>query len=313
MGKSSPILYIVGPTAAGKTSYAEHLATLIPAEIINMDIGQLYRPLSIGTAKPVLASYTVPHHLFDIFDTPQSLTVVAYAHMLQAIIPHVHERGNYAMVVGGSAFYLTSLFFPLQRQSMETSAHRATEDDAMASTLWDQLNMIDPERARAIAPADVYRLKRALALWHATGKPPSLYKPHFAPLFANTHIILVTRDRDDLYQRINSRIQSMLQAGWLDEIERIKGTEWELFVREKNIIGYPELLDYVHGIDRRPLQEIVAVISQKTRQYAKRQIIFFRRLQRLLAQEQYPGSTVLNLTHDDPQRYNENLMKHILG
>ena len=311
MGKSSPVLYIVGPTAAGKTSYAEHLATLIPAEIINMDIGQLYVPLSIGTAKPLLASYTVPHHLFDIFDTPQSLTVVTYAQMLQTIVPRVHERGNYAMVVGGSAFYLTSLFFP--PQSAGNSVNMVTTDYAMTSTLWDQLNMIDPERAHAISPTDVYRLKRALALWHATGKLPSRSKPQFAPLFADTHIIFITRDRDDLYQRINGRIQNMLKAGWLDEIESIKGTEWERFVREKNIIGYPELLDYVHGIDRRPLHEIVEVIAQKTRQYAKRQIIFFRRLQRLLAQEQYRNSTVLNLTHDDPQRYNENLMKHILG
>lgn len=311
MEKSSPVLYIVGPTAAGKTSYAEHLATLIPAEIINMDIGQLYRPLSIGTAKPLLASYTVPHHLFDIFEQPQSLTVVAYAKMLQAIVPRVHERGNCAMVVGGSAFYLTSLFFP--PQSTGTPGNMVTQDYEMTSTLWDQLNMIDPERACAIAPTDVYRLKRALALWHATGKPPSMYKPQFSPLFADTHIILVIRDRDDLYQRINSRVQSMLHAGWLDEIESIKGTEWELFVREKNIIGYPELLDYVHGIDHRPLSEIIEVISQKTRQYAKRQVIFFRRLQRLLAQEQYLNSTVLNLTHDDPQRYNENLIKHILG
>jgi len=309
MGNSSPVIYIAGPTAVGKTSLAEDLATCIPAEIINMDIGQFYQPLSIGTAKPLLGSYAMPYHFFDHFNTPQSLTVVAYAHMLQSLVPQVQARGHHAIIVGGSAFYLTSLFFPPQSLGSREGGEIALLDGP--STLWQQLNMIDPERARAIAPTDLYRLKRALTLWYATGRPPSTYKPQFCPLFANSHIILVTRERDDLYQRINSRIQSMIETGWLEEVERIKGTEWESFVREKNLIGYPELLDYVHGLDHRPLEEIIAVISQKTRHYAKRQMTFFRRLQRLLAQEQYFNITVLNLTHDDPQRYSKDLLTRI--
>jgi tRNA dimethylallyltransferase len=303
-------LYVTGATATGKTAFADRLATLIPAEIVNMDIGQCYTPLSIGTAKPMLTATTVPHHLFNIFDTPRSLTVVEYGTMLRATIAAIHARGNHALIVGGSAFYLTSLFFPPQQSPTTKGVEMMIDDDE--PDLWQQLHHIDSQRAADIQPNDTYRLKRALAIWHATGTKPSLCRPRFAPLITPWHIVYCVRDRDDLYARINTRVIEMVTNGWIDEVESIKDSPWEALVRDKHIIGYPELLDYKKGADGRLLQEVIAAIAQKTRHYAKRQITFFRRLQRLLHQEKSEHTIhEFNLTHGDFDLYIKQLLHRL--
>ena len=159
------MLIIYGPTGVGKTDMALAIAASVPAEIINMDMGQFYTPLSIGTAKPDWQNNSVPHHLFDIVDTPINYTVSEYRTLLYKTVEEVTQRGNLPILVGGSGFYLHSLLFPPQVAipDVDIAALYSAGTD-----LWSTLYAIDPKRALSIDKADEYRIKRALSIWHST-------------------------------------------------------------------------------------------------------------------------------------------------
>lgn len=146
--------------------------------------------------------------------------------------------------------------------------------------LWDQLNAVDSERASKIHPHDIYRIKRGLAIWHATGMKPSLQKPKYNPP-ADYLLCSITRDRDELYNRINTRVGQMVDAGWLEEVKSLINTQWHSFIQTKKFIGYPELIDF-HIHNASPKQEVLDVIAKKTRNYAKRQESYWRRLEKKL-------------------------------
>src|SRR5579864_2817558 len=143
------ILILYGPTGVGKTDVALTLAQEIPAEIINMDVGQFYTPLSIGSAKPDWRNSPIPHHLFDILDEPRNYTVQEYYDEVHRIIKEVIKRGNLPILVGGSGFYLRSLFFPPQAQKQSVHIDSLYPSD---TNFWQTLHAIDPERASRINP-----------------------------------------------------------------------------------------------------------------------------------------------------------------
>jgi len=273
---NKPFLIIYGPTGVGKTALTEKLAHQIPAEIINMDIGQLYTPLSIGTAKPEWRTSSIPHHGFDILDKPINYTVTQYRELLQKLLNQVWQRGNLPIVVGGSGFYLKSLFFPPAQAIEISDAHLDQEIS------WQKLHDIDPERAAAIHPHDTYRIQRALAIWYTTGIKPSVYKPVFDPI-GNAIVVCITRDRAQLYKQINERTEVMMREGWIEEAKKLKKTPWESFLHEKHLIGYDDILTYLDS-KQTPTDyaRLIAAIQQKTRQYAKRQMTFWRMLTRSL-------------------------------
>src|SRR5581483_4744359 len=217
-------LIIYGPTAVGKTDIAFKIAKHIPSEIINMDVGQFYTPLSIGTAKPEWKTHSVPHHLFDIVSQPENITVAQYRELLLAKIQEVFNRGRLPIIVGGSGFYLKSILFPPSKMAEQNFTF--DDEENSASNLWDQLNSIDPIRAQQIHRNDVYRIKRALELWRTTGKKPSEQAPKYNPPF-DYSLIFFTRDRKELYERIDSRVLQMLNLGWLEETRKLIGTDWE--------------------------------------------------------------------------------------
>lgn len=296
-----PLIIIYGPTAVGKTECADFLAKQFPIEIINMDVGQLYVPLSIGTAKPDWKNSPIAHHLFDYLDKPVSWSVADYRTKALDIIKEIRARGNTPVLVGGSSFYLKSLLFPpAQPTSLKQSIPPLPEntDDA-----WRLLSHIDPERAKAIHQNDRYRIYRALELWYSTGTKPSHAKPTYNPPEPYL-LIMLNRDRTDLYNRINKRTEQMVQAGLIDEVKPLLGTVWEPFLMEKKLIGYDDTITYLHSGDqtKEAYQQLIQTIAQKTRQYAKRQIIFWRMLENKLQHElkkgiQPEGKVVtLNLT-----------------
>lgn len=290
------MVVIVGPTGVGKTDMANALAQAVSGQIVNLDMGQMYTPCSIGTAKPDWRHEPVPHHLFDILDTPVSMTVAQYHQRLQVIVQDIWSRGSIPIIVGGSTFYASSIFFPLAYDQEKSAAHK----QPVKAGTHAQLMAIDPERAAQIHPNDQYRIDRALALYRERGVKPSAMIPVYNPL-GNYRLIHLTRDRSDLYDRINRRVVSMLDAGWIDEVNRLQGTEWESFLKIKKLIGYDDILHYLStGGDRKAL---IATIAQKTRHYAKRQEIFWRMLDRKLATARaalpdnpMTSSTVINLT-----------------
>lgn len=272
-GKTNKVFFIFGPTASGKTSFAERLALHIPAEIVNMDSMQMYTPLTIGTAKSDWQATSFKQHLFDIINEPRTLTVHAYRALAEQKIKEIQARNRIPIFVGGSGFYLKALLFAVTQASIQLSD---TSDAYMISAqdLWQRLHEIDPERAAHIHPHDEYRLRRALEIWYTTGQKPSLYKPQYAPIAPWT-LIKITCDRKKLYERIDERVCSMLQGGWLEEVKTALAQGWRSFITEKGI-GYAELIDHLQGT--LTLEQATHNIQQKTRNYAKRQETYWRTL-----------------------------------
>jgi len=270
------MIIICGPTGVGKSDFAQMLAQQISGEIVNMDLGQFYTPLSIGTAKPNWRKATVAHHLFDILDTPTNFTVVQYRERLLATCNDLWNRKVQPIVVGGSMFYLKSLFFPPIADTDDVASSVSTE------STWEDLNAIDPERAAALHKHDTYRINRAMEIWRTKGIKPSQYQPTLN-MPCNAIILYVTRNRDDLYARIDKRVIMMMKEGWLDEVRPLCNTQWEAFLHEKKLIGYNELLTYLKAADsEHDFNETIRIIQQRCRHYAKRQETFWRGLQKML-------------------------------
>jgi tRNA dimethylallyltransferase len=219
-------LILYGPTGVGKTDVALSIASLMPSEIINMDVGQFYKPLTVGTAKPDWKHEATPHHLFDIIDNTNNYTVVEYRKQVQFLLNGIRSRGNLPIIVGGSAFYLYSLLFPPITQMISLSSEHNCEDS------WQQLHAIDPQRAQKIDKKDTYRIARALDIWNKTGTVPTSFVPAYSP-FADFILLYIIRDTQDLNKRIYDRVESMLEQGWIEETELLMNTVWHDFIKRK--------------------------------------------------------------------------------
>jgi tRNA dimethylallyltransferase len=317
-------IIITGPTAAGKTDFAMELARHIPSEIINMDMGQMYTPLSIGTAKPEWRSHPIPHHMFDIIDTPSNYTVVEYRKQVLDIMNALWKQKKFPLVVGGSSFYLKSLFFPPDQHVAENVKNNFSQQDEMWShlstpLLWQELFAIDPTRAEKINNNDRYRIERALSLWRMTGKKPSECTLNYMP--PSSYILLyITRDRKELYQRIDARVVEMMRQGWLEEVRSLLETEWCSFIQNKKIIGYNELIHFLTSSDQSALayEAMIAEIQQRSRHYAKRQDTFWRSLcNQLKIHASYhngfkkPIIREVNLSRDSQDEYIKGIVSEI--
>ena len=273
------VILISGPTATGKTNMALELGATLPIEIINADIGSFYTHLNIGTAKPDWKKEIIPHHFFDVIDDNSSWTAPQFREKLQELIDEIWNRGNIPVIVGGSAFYVQSFFYKNHTLELPAQELIASLEEQSSDLLWQQLHSIDPDRAEKIDPNDHYRLVRALAIWYTQGQKPSEFQQIFDPL-APFYFISLTRDRDQLYQMIDERVDVMMELGWLQEVRSLLHDEaWVDFMLKKKMIGYDLLAQYLLGYHaERDLKEIVDLIAQRTRNYAKRQITFLKKL-----------------------------------
>lgn len=278
------VLFIYGPTGVGKTDFALQISKECgwKTEIINMDVGQFYRPLSVGTAKPNSEEQSlVPHHLFDCIDTPVNFTVTEYRSRVMRLVHDITTRGNLPIIAGGSGFYLKSLFFNLEDISQGVAdselSGRLNEENT-----WHLLNDVDPARARAIHPNDQYRIDRALTVWRAHGVLPSAQEARGSVPW-DCSVVFLWRDRPELYDRINQRVEMMMDQGWLSEVAGLQGSAWEEFIAHKKLIGYHELFQFLKG-SQSPYEyrAVVSDIQTKTRHYAKRQLTFWKFLSRSL-------------------------------
>lgn len=285
--KKKYTILVTGATATGKSSFALQLARSISGEIINADIGSFYKPLSIGTAKPHWQEEEIPHHLFDVLDTPERFSIVEFRSKVQSLIQEIWQRENIPIIVGGSAFYIQSFFYRQQEVVGVSTITQELEKSALSTQeLWQELYAIDKKRAQEIYKQDRYRIIRALAIFKATGKPPSRFAPIFDPL-SSYYVIICQRDRELLYKRIDSRVQEMVADGWVDEVKALKHSGWEDFLLHKKVIGYDDLLNMLNN--KQSLNDAVPVIQQKTRNYAKRQVTFLKKLYAQLQKEQLVG------------------------
>ena len=271
------LLIISGPTASGKTELSEKVADIFSSEIINADVGQFYTPFCVGTAKPDWKNKKVPHNLFDIIDVPKDLTVFEYRKLVLDKAKEIWEKKKLPIVVGGSLFYLKSLYFPPQKTHIINNDNNIEKWIKEGKNLWDILNKIDSKRAGELHPNDIYRITRALKIWLETGKKPSEYKPEYDPKF-NSIFIFMFPKKTTLDNRINKRTIEMIKKdGWLKETKNIMGTKWEDFLKNKSLIGYPEIIEWIKkGEKKEEVNNLIQDISCKTRQYAKRQKTFWK-------------------------------------
>jgi len=309
MSHKPSLIFIYGPTGVGKSDYAVALAQSLPIEIVNCDVGQFYTPLSIGSAKPDWKQEPVPHHLFDILNEACDYTVVEYKKALLTTCHDIWKRGKIPVVVGGSGFYLKSLFFPPHEECVTSAEPSADYAHEKTGSLWERLLVANPERAKAIHPHDRYRIERALTMT-ALHRPSALSileyeEPDFSYL-----IFCLTRTRENLYRRINDRTKKMIEGGWIKEVERLE-EPWGAFLKRKKLIGYDVIVKALEQQCEDP-EVLIPVIAQKTRHYAKRQMTFWRMLKKALEPHCKTPDALHEILLDDDTEASFNKVKEVV-
>jgi tRNA dimethylallyltransferase len=291
--------YLSGATAVGKTGVGIALAQRLDAEIISLDSMAIYRGMDIGTAKPPRElRELVPHHLIDIVDPTDEFSVAQYVDTAAAVVADIRNRGKEALFVGGTPLYLKSLLRGLfngppadwkMRQEIEEELQHVGEQ-----ALYDRLAQIDPVAASHIHPHDTRRLIRALEVFRATGEPISHQQLQFddGRPAEECRVFVLRRAREELHERIESRVRSMVTAGLVDEVRGLVASgdptahpasvvpstpvTTALGRTARQAVGYREALSYLAG--EYDHDEMIARITYRTRRFAKRQGTWFRSL-----------------------------------
>lgn len=294
MPQSAPAaLAILGPTASGKTALALALATSLPVEIISLDSALVYRGMDIGTAKPDAAERAaVPHHLIDLISPLENYSAAQFVADCARTVAAVHRRGRLPLIVGGTMMYYHALAQGLNRLPEADAALRAQlqqlKQQQGLAALYSQLKAVDPDTALRLAPGDSQRIERALEVWLLTGRPLShhLAEPaaHTPPLRLHT-VALIPAERSRLHAQIARRFAQMLDQGLPEEVARLQSDYPGLHADMPSMrcVGYRQTWDYLAG--RYDRQELYQRGTAATRQLAKRQLTWLRRL---------PADTVLD-------------------
>jgi len=270
------IFYIVGPTATGKSDLAADVARNLGAEIVSGDAFQIYRGLEILSAKPGADTIAkVPHHLIGTMSIQQDMNAEKFRTMALAALGEICSRGKRAIVVGGSGLYIKALTHGLASLPEADPKLRAKLNALSMDELRSQLLALDPETARKIDMKNRRRLVRALEICLLTGKPVSALVAAGADRgpASTTPVtgVFVFRNRDELYERINQRVEAMFEGGVIEEV-RAAGAMSET---ASKMIGLKEIRELLAG--KMSMSQCAAAIQQATRRYAKRQLTWFRR------------------------------------
>jgi tRNA dimethylallyltransferase len=276
------ILLIVGPTASGKTAVGIELAKRLDGEIISADSRQIYQQLSIGTAKPTPEELSqAKHHLVDVVPPDEEFDAARFAALADEVIEELWHKDKLPIVVGGSGFYVKALIDGLFDAPSADEELREQLRQQPKETLHEILAIIDPTSAEKLHPNDRKRVIRALEVYELTGKTISqLQKEHqqnkkekYEPLFIGLHY-----ERQQLYRRIERRVDKMIEEGLIDEVESLLET-YPAELNALQTVGYQEIIRYLCGeIDK---AEAIRLIKRNTRRYAKRQLTWFRRDERI--------------------------------
>ncbi len=278
------IAAVVGPTASGKTALAIELAKRYDGEVVSCDSMQIYRHMDIGTAKPTVEEMCgIPHHMIDIIEPSESFSAADYAPMARVAADGIIARGKLPIFCGGTGLYLDSVLTANDYADVETDLElRASlladaERDG-ADALWERLNKVDPESAKATHPNNVKRVARALEIYLASGITKTEWdrrsRTRPAPYEAIT--IALDRDREELYSRIDRRVDIMRDAGLENEVrELLESGRLPRTSTAAQAIGYKEIIAAFDGDIT--LDEAFELIKQSSRRYAKRQLTWFRR------------------------------------
>lgn len=283
--ESSPALecwFLSGATAVGKTETGLHLAEKLGAEIISLDSMTIYRGMDIGTAKPTSEQQArVPHHLIDVVDPDEEYSIDCYLRAAHDKIAEIKGRGREVLFVGGTPLYLKALLRGLTSGPPADWEMREQIEAEVAEignqALHERLERLDPVAASQIHPNDTRRLIRAVEVFRATGQPISHHQLQFEQENSaeDCRVFVLQRPRDEQYERINQRVDSMFDEGLLDEVRGLLASGKRLGRTASQAVGYREAIEHLEGGD---LSDMKTAIKTRTRRFAKRQGTWFRSL-----------------------------------
>lgn len=275
---------ILGPTASGKTEVSIKLAKKLNTEIVNADCLQIYKHLNIGTAKATLNEQDgIKHHLLDFVEPTSEFSVSEYKSLAMPIITNLINNNKIPIIVGGTGFYAQSLITNLEYGNSFKDENLRKELNNLATEkgnlfVYEMLKNIDEESAKKIHPNDVKRVIRAIEIFKLSGVKKSQLNNTMQTNTQNLLkplIIVINRNRDELYNRINFRVDLMIKNGLIDEVKNLQ-TTYNLTINNQSMqgIGYKEILEYLNN--KLSLEEAIDKIKTSTRHYAKRQITWFK-------------------------------------
>ncbi|MEW9667729.1 tRNA (adenosine(37)-N6)-dimethylallyltransferase MiaA [Ammoniphilus sp. 3BR4] len=309
MNSKEKLLVIVGPTAVGKTALSIDLAKELSGEIISGDSMQVYKGMDIGTAKITKEEMeSIPHYLIDIIYPHEAFSVADFQHESRRLITDMNYRGKLPMIVGGTGLYIQSVIYEYQfseaqkDHSLRDALEKFAEEHGKEA-LHQRLQSIDPITAERLHPNDVKRVIRALEIYQLTGKPMAEFQQRSPESPYQLCLLGLTMERSVLYERINRRVDIMVEQGLVDEVRRLLDEGYHKGLQSMQGIGYKEMVEHLEGT--LSLDEAVELIKKNSRNFAKRQLTWFRSMKDITWQDMTnPG---------DRQELVENIRTFVAG
>lgn len=281
-----PLIILTGPTAVGKTDLSIKLAGAIDGEIISADSMQVYRHMDIGSAKVTREEMGgIPHYLIDVLEPDQEFNVVSFQSMAKEALNEIYSHGHIPIIAGGTGFYIQALLYDIDFTENDGDSSIRRELEALAVSegerapllLHSMLQKADPKAAADIHPNNIKRVIRAIEYFRQTGERISLHneRAHAKESPYNFLYYVVTTEREQLYRRIENRVDRMLEQGLVEEVQRLKAMGCHRGQTSMQGLGYKEILDYLNG--ECSLDEAVYRLKRDTRHFAKRQLTWFKR------------------------------------
>lgn len=280
------IMVVVGPTASGKTKMAVELALRHNGEVVSADSMQIYRTLDIGTAKPTPEEMQgIPHHMLDVAEPDEDFSVARYVDMASACVDDILARGKLPILAGGTGLYIDSLLSGRKFAAFSTESPLRGELQERAKlqgseTLWQELKGIDPEAAQRLHPNDEKRIIRALEVWYQTGMTITEHNrltQAIPPRYEALTLGLAFEEREDMWNRIDRRVDEMMAQGLVEEVRSVLERGIPATCTAMQAIGYKEMVQAVQN--NGDVLAAAEEVKLRSRQYAKRQLTWFRRNQ----------------------------------
>lgn len=286
-----PLVVVAGPTASGKTRLAIEIAKVFDGEIVSADSMQIYKYMNIGTAKPTPSEREeCPHHLIDFAEPDEEFSVADYTELAHKVIADITARGKLAVMCGGTGLYINSVVNDITFGEIDTDYEMRRELHALAERegsekLLEMLAEFDPVSAKRLHPNNLRRIVRAIEFYRITGVPISEHQEMTKRIESRYEPVMlcVNHDRAVLYERINLRVDMMLEEGLLDEVRSVMDMGYTKDMNSMKGIGYKEFMDYYNGVCT--LEDAIEAVKQGSRRYAKRQLTWFRRDERIIMLE----------------------------
>ena len=281
------VIVIVGPTASGKTALSIELAKKIDGEIISCDSMQIYKDMNIGSAKPTIEEMQgIKHYMIDIAEPTERFSVAEYKKRSEEAIDEILQKGKVPIIVGGTGLYANSLIYNIEYNEImldeeyRKNLMKIAETEVGLATLYEKARSIDPVAMEKISSNDKKRIIRVLEIKHSTGKNKTELELESRKneVKYEYKVFAINMPREILYDRINKRVDIMIENGLIDEVENII-EKYKEFPTAMQAIGYKEIVMYLKG--KLTKQEAIEKIKQESRRYAKRQITWFKKIENI--------------------------------